>query len=105
MGNSQAGVELLIMSSYDNYLKFDQCECPSLKACHLPNRTRPKYDIGEYIDFGTLGISLQNFILVFLLLIITYVVLEIFVGKQISMQRFILGPGIEKKYPKIDNEG
>ena len=105
LGNSQAGVELLIMSSYDNYLKFDQCECPSLKACHLPNRTRPKYDIGEYIDFGTLGISLQNFILVFLLLIITYVVLEIFVGKQISMQRFILGPGIEKNYPKIDNEG
>ena len=105
LGASRAEVELVIMNSYDNYLKFDQCECPSLKACKLENRTRPKYDIGKYVDFGTLGISLPNFILGFLLLIITYVVLEIFVGKQISMQRFILGPGTEENYPKIDNEG
>ena len=105
LGASRAEVKLVIMNSYDNYLKFDQCECPSLKACHLPNRTRPKYDIGDYVDFGTLGISLPYIILGFLLLIITYVVVEIFVGKQISMQRFILGPGIKKKYPKIDNEG
>ena len=105
LGASRAEVELVIMNSYDNYLKFDQCECPSLQACKLPNRTRPKYDIGDYVDFRTIGISLPYIILGFLLLIITYVVVEIFVGKQISMQRFILGPGIEKKYPKIDNEG
>jgi hypothetical protein len=94
------------MSSYDNYLRFDQCNCSSSSSCKLPNGTRPDIDIGKHVDFWkAYGITLPYVILGFFLLIMTYVVVESFVGKQISIQRFILGPEIERNDPKIDNEG
>ena len=94
------------MDSYDNSLKFDQCDCSGSSPCKLTNGTRPVIDIGKYVDFWTnYGITLPYVILIFLLLIIMYVVVESFVGKQIPMQRFILGPGIEKNGQAIDNEG
>ena len=98
-----AEIEMIVMDSYDNSLKFDQCDCSGSSACKLTNGTRPVIDIGKYVDFWKNydGITLPYVILVFLLLIIMYVVVESIVGKQISMQRFILGPGIEKN----DNEG
>ena len=101
-----AEVQTTVMSSYDNYLKFDQCNCSSSSSCKLPNGTRPDMDIGKYIDFWTdYKVTLPYIILGFFLLIITYVVLESFAGEQISIQRFILGPEIERNDPKIDNEG
>ena len=99
-----AEVQTVVMNSYDNYLKFDQCDCSSSSSCKLPNGTRPDIDIGKYVDFWTGYISLQNIILGFLLLIFTYVVVESFVGKQISMHQFILGPKNERNDPTIDNE-
>ena len=105
LGASRAEVELVIMNSYDNYLKFDQCDCSSSSSCKLPNGTRPDIDIGKYVDFWTTyGISLPYIILGFLLLIFTYVVVECFMGKQISMHRFILGPKIERNDTAIDIE-
>ena len=101
---SGAEVQTVVMNSYDNYLKFDQCDCSSSSSCKLPNGTRPDIDIGKYVDFWTGSISLQNIILGFLLLIFTYVVVESFVGKQISMHQFILGPKNERNDPTIDNE-
>ena len=92
------------MNSYDNYLKFDQCNCSSSSACKLSDGTRPDIDVGKFVDFVD-GITLPYIILGFFLLIMTYVVVESFVGKQISIQRFILGPEIERNDPKIDNEG
>ena len=93
------------MSSYDNYLKFDQCNCSSSRSCKLPDGTRPDIDIGKLIDFWShYEITLPYIILGILLVIILYVVVESFVGKQISMHRFILGPEIERNDPKIDNE-
>ena len=103
-----AEVQTIEMSSYDNALKFDQCNCTGSSSCKLPNGTRPDeiIDIGKYIDFWTTyDITLPYIILGFFLLIITYVVLESFAGEQISIQRFILGPEIERNDPKIDNEG
>ena len=103
---SGAKVQTVVMNSYDNYLKFDQCDCSSSSSCKLPNGTRPDIDIGKYVDFWTTnGITLPYVTLGFFLLIMTYVVVESFVGKQISIQRFILGPEIERNDPKIDNEG
>ena len=98
------------MSSYDNKLKFDQCDCSSSRSCKLLNGTRADIDIGKWISenvdiWTTYGITLPYVILCFFLLIMTYVVVESFVGKQISIQRFILGPEIERNDPKIDNEG
>ena len=101
-----AKVKTVVMNSYDNYYKFDQCDCSSSRSCKLPNGTRPDIDIGKYVDFWTsYKVTLPYIILGFFLLIVTYVVVESFVGKQISMQRFILGPGIERNDPTIDNEG
>ena len=100
-----AEVQEIVMNSYDNYLKFDQCNCSSSSSCKLPDGTRPDIDIGKYVEFWTTyGITLPYVILGFFLLIMTYVVVENFVGKQISIQRFILGPEIERNDPKIDNE-
>ena len=98
------------MSSYDNKLKFDQCDCSSSRSCKLLNGTRTDIDIGKWISenvdiWTTYGITLPYVMLGFFLLIMTYVVVESFVGKQISIQRFILGPEIERNDPKIDNEG
>ena len=102
---SGAEVQTVVMNSYDNYLKFDQCDCSSSSSCKLPNGTRPDIDIGKYVDFWTnYGIRLTYIILGFLLLIFTYVVVESFMGKQISMHRFILGPKIERNDPAIDIE-
>ena len=99
---------MVVMSSYDNYLMFDRCNCSSFKSCKLPDGTRPEIDIGKYVDFGRLTryeIPLPYIILGFLLLITLYVVVECFVGKQISMQRFILGPRNERNRETINNEG
>ena len=98
------------MNSYDNYYKFDQCDCSSSRSCKLPNGTRTDIDIGKWISenvdiWTTYGITLPYVMLGFFLLIMTYVVVEGFVGKQVSIQRFILGPEIERNDPKIDNEG
>ena len=99
-----AEVEPLVMNSYENALKFDQCNCST--SCKLPNETRPGIDIGEYVDFWTpYEIALPYIILGFLLVIISYFVVECFVGKQISMQMFILGPQSERNGPTINNEG
>ena len=102
-----AEVQTIVMSSYDNYLKFDQCNCSSSSSCKLPDGTRPDIDIGKYVEFWTTyGITLPYVILGFFLVIMTYVVVENdFGGKQISIQRFILGPEIERNDPKFDNEG
>ena len=101
---------MVVMNSYENYLKFDQCNCSnSMSSCKLPNGTRPEIDIGNYVDFWNWGtdyeIPLQYIILGFLLVIVLYVVVESFVGKQISMKRFILGSQNERKNPAINNEG
>ena len=99
-----AKVQPIVMNSYDNTLKFDQCNCST--SCKLPNGTRPEIDIGEYVDLWTpYEIALPYIILGFLLLIISYCVVECFVGKQISMQMFILGPQNERNGPTINNEG
>ena len=101
-----AEVQTVEMSSYDNYLKFDQCNCSCSSSCKLPNGTRPDIDIGKYFDFWTTyRISLPYILLGFLLLIIMYVVVESFITKQIAMERFILGPEIKRNDPTIDNEG
>ena len=103
---SVAEVQTVVMNSYDNYLKFDQCDCSSSRSCKLSNGTRTDIDIGKYVEFWTnYGITLPYVILGFFLLIMTYVVVEGFVGKQISIQRFVLGPEIERNDPKINNEG
>ena len=94
--------DTVVMSSYDNNLNFSQCYCTSSKSCKLPNDT-DTIDIGKFVDFRT-TISLPYIILALLLPIITYVVVESFVGKQISMHRFIVGPEIERNDPTIDNE-
>ena len=100
-----AEVQTVVMSSYENYLKFDQCNCSnSTSSCKYPNGTRPDIDIGKYVDFSK-KIPLTYTILGFLLLIVLYVVVESFVGKQISMKRFILGPKNERNGPTINNEG
>ena len=100
------------MSSYDNHLKFDQCDCSSSTSCKITNGTRPSGHedivglVIRYVDFWTThGITLPHLILGFFLLIMTYVVVESFVGKQISIKKFILGPEIERNDPTIDNEG
>ena len=77
---------------------------------HMVYGTRTDIDIGKWISenvdiWTTYGITLPYVILGFFLLIMTYVVVEGFVGKQISIQRFVLGPEIERNDPKIDNEG
>ena len=102
-----AKVQTVVMSSYENYLKFDQCNCSnSTSSCKLPNGTLPDIDIGKYVDFSKLyNIPLLYILLGFLLLIILYVVVESFVGKQISMKRFILGPQNERNGSTINNEG
>ena len=102
-----AEVQTVVMSSYENYKNFSQCNCSnSAGSCKLPNGTRPDIDIGKNIVFSTLNeIRLIYIILGFLLVIIFYVVVESFVGKQISMKRFILGPKNERNGPTIINEG
>ena len=102
-----AKVQTIVMNSYENYLKFDQCDCSnSTSSCKLPNGTRPDIDIGNYVDFWKLyKIPLLYIILVSFLLIFLYVVAESFVGKQISMKRFILGPQSERNCSTINNEG
>ena len=102
-----AKVQTVVMNSYENYLKFDQCNCSnSNSSCKYTNGTRPDIDIGKNIVFSTLNeIRLIYIILGFLLVIIFYVVVESFVGKQISMKRFILGPKNERNGPTINNEG
>ena len=103
-----AEVQTIEMSSYDNALKFDQCNCTGSSSCKLPNGTRPDdiIDIGKYIDFWTTNeIRLPYILLGLLLLIIMYVVVESCVSKQISVQKFILGPEIERNDQQIDNEG
>ena len=100
-----AEVQTVVMNSYDNYLKFDQCNCSSSRSCKLPDGTRPDIDIGKHIDFWShYEITLPYIILGILLVIILYVVVESFVGKQISMHQFILGPKNERNDPTIDNE-
>ena len=99
-----AKVQTVVMSSYENYLKFNQCNCSN--SCKYLNGTRPDINIGKYVDFSKLfTIPLTYIILGYLLVIVSYVVVESFVGKQISIQRFILGPEIERNDQKIDNEG
>ena len=100
-----AEIQTVVFNSYDNYLKFDQCNCSSSRSCKLPNGTRQEIDIGESIDIWTDKIALPVVILCFFLVIILYVVVESFVGKQISMQRFILGTGNERNSQTINNEG
>ena len=100
----QAKVQPVEMNSYNNYLQFDLCNCSSL--CKLPIEERPEIDIGKYVDYWTrYEIALPYIILGFLLLIILYAVVESFVGQLISMQRFILGPEIERDDPTISNPG
>ena len=71
-----------------------------------PIKERTVIDIGKNVVFSTLNkIRLIYIILGFLLVIVFYVVVESFVGKQISMKRFILGPKNERKSPTINNEG
>ena len=99
-------IKMVVMDSYDNSLEFDQCDCSGSSPCKLLNGTRQVIDIGKHIDFWkTSGITLPYVILCFLSVIIMYVVVESFVGNQISMKRFILGPGIERNDLAIDNEG
>ena len=101
-----AEIEMVVMDSYDNSLMFDQCDCSGSSPCKLLNGTRQVIDIGKHIDFWkTSGITLPYLILCFLSVIIIYVVVESLVGKQISIQRFVLGPEIQRNDPKIDNEG
>ena len=102
-----AKVQTIVMNSYENYLKFDQCDCSnSTSSCKLTNGTRPDIDIGNYVDFSKLyNIPLLYIILVSFLLIFLYVVAESCVGKQISMKRFILGPQSERNGSTIHNEG
>ena len=101
-----AKVKAVVMNSYDNYYKFDQCDCSSSRSCKLPNETRAEFDIRKYVDiWTTYDISLPYILLGFLLLITIYVVVESFVSKQISIQKFIIGPEIERNDTKIDNEG
>ena len=69
-------VEPIVMNSYDNALKFDQCNCSSSRSCKLPNGTRQEIDIGESIDIWTDKIALPVVILCFFLVIILYVVVE-----------------------------
>ena len=101
-----AEIEMVVMDSYDNSLMFDQCDCSGSSPCKLLNGTRQVIDIGKHIDFWTTyEISLPYILLGFLLLIIMYVVVESFVSKQISIQKFIIGPEIGRNDTKIDNEG
>ena len=103
--DSGAEVQTVVMNSYENYLKFDQCPCSnSISSCKYTNGTRPDIDIGKYVDFSN-KIPLTYIILGFFLLIVLYVVVESFVGKQISMKRFILGPQKERNGPTTSNEG
>ena len=100
-------VQTVEMNSYDNNLKFDRCDCSSSSSCKLPNETRQEFDIRKYVDIWTTSdIKLPHILLGFLLLITIYVVVESFVSKQISIQKFIIGPPeIERNDTKIDNEG
>ena len=101
-----AEIQTVVFNSYDNYLKFKQCNCSSSRSCKLENETRQEIDIGKNVDFWTdHEIVLPFIILGFFLVIILYVVVESFVGKQISMQRFILGTGNERNSQTINNEG
>ena len=99
-------VQTVEMNSYDNNLKFDRCDCSSSSSCKLPNETRAESDIRKYVDIWTTSdIKLPYILLGFLLLITIYVVVESFVSKQISIQKFIIGPEIERNDTEIDNEG
>merc|ERR1711971_1320292 len=44
-------VQPIVMNSYDNALKFNQCNCST--SCKLQNGTRHKIDIGKYVDLWT----------------------------------------------------
>ena len=59
----------------------------------------------SYQRWKLYNIPLLYILLGFFLSIFLYVVVESFVSKQIYIQKFILGPEIERNDQQIDNEG
>ena len=68
-------------------------ELPYSSSCQLPTGEKPEIDIGEFVaKYTPHQFRLPYILLALLLLIVAYLVVECFLGKQIPMARFFLGP-------------
>ena len=95
--------ELIIMNSFKNYFKFQQCNCTTSDPCQLPLRNRPAENIEDFLNIEILkvhDISLPLVLVGLLLVLLTYFAIELCASGQTSVKLFMFGPKPDTDPPK-----
>jgi hypothetical protein len=87
--------ELIVMNSFKNFLRFEQCNCTASDPCQLPVRSRPAENIEDFLKIEILkvhDISLPLVLIGLLIVLLTYFAIELCASGQTSVKLFMFGP-------------